>query len=200
MIRILGIASILLLFNIGLLAQTNYIQEGRDGIYQIYIGPAKIGTEEKVYSKLRKYGFLRPFSITQVSAGEPGENLPIYLGPYLGRETADHVLAMVQKMGYADAYVEGDEVSLTTNEGAQLTHTVQIGAYENLDASFYASLSNQPAKGVFILYEEGLYKFMGGLYPESSEAYLENYAVKYWNESLNINAFVRPFRNPYSGR
>lgn len=178
------------------LSQNDYIREGRNGLYQIYLGEASFGQEKKAFAKAAKYGFFRPFSIVETGEESPERKNPMFLGPYLGRETAEYVLEKLQKIGYNQAYIEGDEVSLATGKGKLLTHTVQVGAYEFLDARLFASVSNQPAGGVVILYEDGLLKLLAGLYPASSEAYLKEYALKYWKNTLGAEVFVRPFRSP----
>jgi len=190
-------ASCLLLLSASF-AQEEYIQTGRDGIYQIFVGKAAFGTEQEVFSNLAHLGFLRPFSIAEPGDGQLEGDLPVFLGPYIGRATADYILRKVKDAGYVMAYIEGDEVSLTEGDGAGLTYTVQIGAFEKFDANYYDSHLNEPAHGLHLIYEEGLIKVLAGLYPASFEDYLEARALPFWNRSIEIDdAFVRPFRLPY---
>lgn len=197
MLRITGIVVLFVLLTGPAMSQENYIREGRDGIYQIFLGDAVFGNEQDVFADARKYGFFRPFSIAEDSKEAAGDKSPIFLGPYLGRGTAEYVLGKLRGLGYEQAYIEGDEVRLTTGKGSNLTHSVQLGAYESLNAALFAPFANQPAGGIVILYEDGLLKLLGGLYPASSEAYLKDFAVNYWKESIGANVFVRPFRNPF---
>ncbi|MEO1417265.1 MAG: hypothetical protein AAFW00_18410 [Bacteroidota bacterium] len=181
--------------------QEGYIRDDRDVIFQIFVGEVPVGDADEVFKDLESLGFLRPFSISNPPMKPQASRAPrmekVYVGPYIGFATVAHMLQVIRAKGYIRAQIEGNEITLTSEVGCQLTHTVQLGAFEHPPADYFDHLAYLPAYGIHIVFEEGLYKVFSGLYREDQEAYIEEVVIPYWKENWGFQPFFRPFRMPY---
>ena len=168
---------------------------GPQAVYQIYLGNVQPGQSMNIYSDVSHLGFLRTFSIQEPpleqGPSRASAEQKVFLGPFLGEKTAKEMMEKVLNLGYIDAYLEKDEAGLSTPSGTKLTHTVQLGAFEQLDMQKFTKIANVPAHGVFVLYEDGLYKVLSGLYPSEEKEYIRKSVIPYMKKVWGMKGFLR---------
>lgn len=173
------------------------LDEGQasQAVYQIYLGKVQPGESFAQFSNVAHLGFLRTFSIEE----PPKEQGPsraaaeqkVFLGPFIGHQTAALIMDKILENGYKDAYMERDEKGLKTYTGESLTHSVQLGAFEQLNMNKFNKIATVPAHGVYVLYEDGLFKVLSGLYPAAEKEYLRKSVVPYMKRVWGFSGFVR---------
>ena len=173
-------------------------EQASDGIYQIFVGKLQPGESLDRFSPLTKFGFLRTYSLaeppkTQGPSRSEAE-LPVFIGPYFGKETADRVLEDLRQMGYTMAYIEQSSASLTDPTGEPLMYSIQLGAFSELNMKRFEKIANIPAHGVSVMYENGLYKVLCGMYTRNQVAYIKDEVIPYFANSWGMNGFLKPFR------
>ena len=170
-------------------------------ICQIYVGTVGGGENLTRFDNLRDFGFINLYSLANPPIDQSevtGISRKVFLGPYLGFESAEKVLEMVRTRGYSDAYIEADERTLKSNKGKNLVYSVQIGAFENPNMRKFTSITNMFAHGIFLTYEGGLFKVLSGMYDASNADYVRSEVVPYL-KSRGYNGFLRTFRQPFGG-
>ncbi|MEZ4827718.1 MAG: hypothetical protein R3C61_15760 [Bacteroidia bacterium] len=170
-------------------------------IYQIYVGTMTSIDGLTQFDDLKDLGFIRPFSIAELPVEQQmvsrdGEGKKVFVGPFLGRATAENILAMIWSRGYSNAFIEADARSLITEKTRNLTYSVQLGAFQQPDMRRYEKISNSLAYGTFLTYEDGLYKVVAGLYKPESVDYVKKTVIPYLKKE-GFNGFVRTVREPY---
>jgi len=132
-----------------------------DAVYKIRLGAyAKMDAQQlaAAETKLKDLG--------QVSASGEGALTRLELGNYLGKSSANKVLALAKKRGYKDAYIV-KYAEFSNAMGEPLTHTFQFSAVKTLsvgkltDALKNAAL---PDNSLFVHYENGFYHLSVGLF------------------------------------
>ncbi|MEZ4776687.1 MAG: hypothetical protein R3D00_26160 [Bacteroidia bacterium] len=182
-------------------AQTDSQPAGDHTIYQIYVGTMNSLEDLAQFDDLKEFGFIRPFSISELPVEQQmvsrdGEGKKVFVGPYLGKATAENILTLIWTRGYSNAFIEADERSLRTNKTQNLTYSVQLGAFQQPDMRRYEKISNVFAYGTFLTFEDGLYKVVAGLYKPESTDYVKSTVIPYLKKQ-GFNGFVRTVRNPY---
>ena len=181
-----------------LFAQTD-APEVRDAIYQVFVGEFDRQSDMSRFEPLRALGFLRPFSIVDETGyalrGEGSSLQRVYVGPYLGKETAEAVMAKAWTLGFRDARIETNEQYLNSDKNADLTYTLQLGAFGDPDMRNFEEIASLPAHGVYLMYEDGLFKVLCGMYRPEQLDYLRRSVTPYLRDMGNYG-FVRTFRAP----
>lgn len=190
----------LLLLGLSVYAQPELIildeTQAPQAVYQIYLGKLQPGESLDGFADAAHLGFLRTFSIEEPprvqGSSRASEEKKVFLGPFLGHETATKMMEQLVDLGYIEAYLERDEDGLKTPAGNPLTHSIQLGAFETLDMKKFSKIATVPAHGVFVLYEDGLYKVLSGLYPTTEKAYLRKSVLPYLKNTWGMSGFIRP--------
>lgn len=183
-------------------AQEPEIIDDSHTIYQVYLTTVAPGSSLEAFNSLSDLGFVQAYSIANPPT-TPGpsrtlEPQSIYLGAYLGLDVAKVVLSEVQSRGYNDARIEADTRSLTEGSNRNLTYTVQLGAFNSLDMGRFAKIANIPAYGVYVTFENGMYKVFSGLYQAEDLAYLKSTVLPYLKNTWGFAGFAKAFRQPYT--
>lgn len=97
-----------------------------DAIYEIRLGAYAKGLSDNAFDNLKDLGLLKVIN-------NDNGLLLVYLGSYMGKSTANKVLATVKARGYKTAYLEKVKVDFVTAEGVELTHTYQFCSVKKLD-------------------------------------------------------------------
>jgi hypothetical protein len=192
---------VLLISGIGFSAYGQNYPGNDHKIYQICVGTIGVGESLAPFDNLRDFGFISMYSLAYPPTEQSevtGSNRRVFLGPYLGEESANKVLGMVQTRGYTDAYIEADENTLQSKKGRNLIYSVQIGAFANPNMRKFSSITNMFAHGIFLTYEGGLFKVLSGMYDSDNADYVRSEVVPYL-KSRGYNGFLRAFRQPYGG-
>ena len=162
-------------------------------IYEIQVmitdGPITIDN----FPDLKNLGFFKTYTVAR-GPEEPYSPLRVCLGPFLGQETAELVLKIVQEKGYDEAFIYTDEQKLHEKDGKELAYSIQVGAFRNLNLRKFQNLANMPAHGMYIAYENGLFKILSGLYNPDEEEYLRNTVLPYYRSELGLDGFIRRIR------
>jgi hypothetical protein len=120
----------------------------------------------------------------------------VYLGWYIGRETAESVLSQVVARGYPHAQLMADYFTLRHGEGAMDNHSIQVGAYSVLDMKEFGSqigMATLQDVNVYIMLEDGVYKILMGLFPESEAEDVRTVMLPVLGQR-GIYGYVRRFR------
>ncbi|MEM7658965.1 MAG: hypothetical protein AAF399_22775, partial [Bacteroidota bacterium] len=140
-------------------------------------------------------GFLRTFSLAEKpivqGPSRSQAELPVFLGPFLGETTANQVLAEVQAKGYDFAYIEQGAAQLVNEDGVPLVYSIQLGAFQQPNMSRFQKIANIPAYGVLVMYENGYYKVMSGLYRQDQEGYLKEEVIPYFTKTWGFSGFMK---------
>ncbi|MDX2250163.1 MAG: hypothetical protein SF052_25495 [Bacteroidia bacterium] len=174
-------------------------QPGADHtIYQIYVGTMTSLEDLNQFEDLKEFGFIRPFSIAElpVQQSRAEEGKKVFVGPYLGKQTAENILSLIWARGYTNAYIEADERSLRTTKTRALVYSIQLGAFQQPDMRRYEKISNTFAYGTFLTFEDGLYKVMAGLYSPEATGYMKETVIPYL-QKLGFSGFTRTVREPF---
>ncbi len=182
--------------------KSNTARPSIDAVYKIRLGAyAKMDAQQlsAAETKLKDLG--------QVSASGEGALTRLELGNYLGKSTANKVVAEAKKRGYKDAYaVKFAEFSNAMGE--PLTHTFQFSAVKTLrvaklvDALKTAAL---PDNSLFVHHSNGFYHLSVGLFNlgmTSHEAAYDAFATEqgfkegFAKTVSKSNGFVAPRPEP----
>jgi len=162
-------------------------------VYHIQLMEADSLVPQTYFAGLYSLGFIKYFGVERGPLDDSSK-VRIMLGPYLGTTTADFVLQQVWKKGFPDAKLVEDDLTLIEGSGANLTHTVQVGAFRRPHFDMYEPLVSIPAHGMFIVYENGLFKVLSGLYTSQEESYLRQSVIPYYQNEFGLYGFVRKIR------
>ncbi|MEO1448663.1 MAG: hypothetical protein AAFV07_04000 [Bacteroidota bacterium] len=187
--------------SLGLRAQEPEIVDDSHTVYQVYLTTVAPGSSLAEFADLEDLGFVQIFSMVNPPT-TPGpsralEPQAVYLGSYLGLETAEHVLQKVRTRGYIDARIEADTRSLTEGSNRNLTYTLQVGAFNELDMDRFTKVANIPAYGMFVKWEKGYFKVFAGMYSEAELDYLKGTVQPYFKSQWGIDGFPKSFRSAY---
>jgi len=111
------------------------------------------------FDKVSQYGVL---------TYEPAGNgfTRVYLGSYIGRNTAQRVLNLVKRRGFGSAYLVLDNNLYDSDSPEELRYyTFQFTALKKLDISkFINALPQVDRQVLHIRYDNGFYKYSVGMY------------------------------------
>lgn len=169
-------------------------RSGAPAVFLVQLEETEEAVTTRSYASVNDLGFFKTVAVER-SPGEELRRVKVCVGPFLGKEAADLVLAIARSRGYAEAFIQAETYPFEGTEGKELTYTVQVGAFNKLDISKYQGIANLPAYGLFITYEEGMFKVLAGMYPESDKEYLREQVLPYYRRELGLDGFVRAFRN-----
>jgi hypothetical protein len=148
-----GLLLVLFICSISLYGQMD------DRIYKIRLVSLQGQVIYEKFDKVRKYGVLEM---------EPSENgfTRVYLGTYIGKNTAQRVLNLVKRKGFQGAYlILDDELYDEDSPKELLYYTFQITALKKLDNSkILSGLDAFDQALVHVRYHNGFYKYSLGLY------------------------------------
>lgn len=129
-------------------------------IYQIQLGAFKAQPDLKDFSDLKDLGKL---SFKPIAFDEPEDDLHrVFLGTFLGKETALKVMEIVRARGYEDAVYDVDDYNLNHSTGKSLRYTLQLAANKKK-----YNISGYDDYADYVLYQKGFYRICFGLYPKS---------------------------------
>jgi hypothetical protein len=173
-------------------------EQASEAVYQIFVGKLQPGESLSRFAELTKFGFLRTYSLAEAPKVQGPSRFeaefPVFVGPYVGKETADQVLIQLRELGYNMAYIEQSSASMTDPDGEPLMYSVQLGAFSELNMTGFEKIANIPAHGVSVLYENGLYKVLCGMYTRTQVAYIKDEVIPYFANSWGMNGFLKAFR------
>lgn len=179
-------------------AQTSQFSD-QSTIYQLYIGEFDKQADTKQFDRLRKLGFIRYFSIADeskyTSQAQSPDTRRVYIGPYIGQLTAEAAMARAWELGFRDAKIEVNTNYLAQEKYKDLSYSLQLGAFENPDMRKFEEIASLPAHGVFLMYEDGFFKVLSGMYRPDEVAYLKRTMIPYLRD-MGYYGFVRSFRQP----
>ena len=162
-------------------------------IYHIQL----VSSEDKIapnsFDHLHDLGFVRIISTLRGPAEAEGPQRVI-LGPFLGDETAQYVLNEAIVRGYNDAFIFADDITLQEGKGKELTQTLQIGAFSKLNLNMFKPIANFPAHGMYVVYEDGLFKVFAGMYSQDQLGYLKRTIIPHYRREIGLDCFIRQFR------
>ncbi len=160
-----GLLILVLFFSLILNAQMD------DRIYKIRLSSLKGEVWFEKFDKVASYGVLT------VEPAVNGFNR-VYIGNYIGRQTAQQVLNMIKRRGFRSAYLVLDnDLYDTDSPEDQRYYTFQFAAVKRLNISkFINKLSRIDQALLHIRYDNGFYKYSIGMYdplrfPKAEENY-----------------------------
>jgi hypothetical protein len=165
-----------------------------DAIYDIRLGAYAKGLSDNAFNNLKDLGLLK------VVSNENGLML-VYLGSYMGKTSANKILAMVKSRGYKTAYLEQSKTQFSTAEGIALTHTFQFCSVKRLDVRRVGNIIAQDISlldKLFISYEGGYNQMSLGLLAPGFSSEIETYKSFAATHGFT-DAFFRTFRPTPSG-
>jgi hypothetical protein len=165
-----------------------------DAIYDIRLGAYAKGLSDNAFNNLKDLGLLK------VVSNENGLML-VYLGSYMGKTTANKILATVKSRGYKTAYLEQSKTQFSTAEGIALTHTLQFCSVKRLDVRRIGNIIAQDISlldKLYISYEGGYYQMSLGLLAPGFSSEIETYKAFAASNGFT-DAFFRTFRPTPSG-
>jgi hypothetical protein len=149
-----------------LLLLVNLVRAQADGMYRIKLMTISKDSDNRIFNKLKDLGIVS-YEPTQ------NESLRVYLGTYLGKNTASRVLVDVKNRGFSSAYVESTGGKFVAESGDSLTHTMQFIALKRLDIRAIVDnpkLAKSDQKDVYIWYHNGFYRVsLGIINPNQNE-------------------------------
>ncbi|MEL6651133.1 MAG: hypothetical protein AAFQ87_10060, partial [Bacteroidota bacterium] len=166
-------------------------------IYRIYLGVAADQDDLNRFDRIKPLGFLTTYANVSRGGDSIAPGLRVYLGDYLDKETAAHMLLQVWSAGFERAFLEKDEQSLRYGIGSELIYTVQLGAFKRLPVQRFSTLRDEVPYGIFVRYEDGLFKVFAGLYTSFEIGDLKRKTMPWLREQGYQTAFVRQFREAY---
>ncbi|OJJ22498.1 hypothetical protein BKI52_07405 [marine bacterium AO1-C] len=198
-IKTFVVALLLLGYTLSSKAQDNYQSSEYDVIYQIQV--ALINGNSVNWTKLKNLTDLGQLTTNTVEldpADTPGKT-PVYLGYYLGKSTAQKVLAEVKKRGYTKAKMVSDGAyQLGHSTGKHIRYGLQLGAFKSLRL---VKVGQYPKKNdedrIYLQYKGGAYKVFYNLYTKGDTppglAEAKNELVP-WLKKKGYQVFVQKFR------
>lgn len=137
------------------------------GLYRVRLAALQKDVSLETFKKMEDLGVL--FT-------EPLENgfTRIYLGTYLGRNTATRVMNTAKQRGYKTSYTAEEMPETPKNND----YTVQIGSFKKLDVRKFNALDTEYRNKLYISYHKGFYRVSLGIFdknnnPELGAFYLE---------------------------
>jgi hypothetical protein len=165
-------------------------------IYRIYLGVVETSEDLKDFDKLQNLGFLHPLANVSRGGDRIAPGIRVYLGHYLDQITAANILLQCWALGYKNAYLETDAQTLTYGIGSELTYSLQLGAYRKLSLQKFQSLQRDLPYGIFVRYEDGLFKVLGGLYTSFEIEKVRREVIPYLHKQ-GFQPYLKQFREPY---
>lgn len=138
-------------------------KEAVDAVYKIRIAAMQKPFNEASFNKFKALGSL---------SFEPADNgfTRIYLGNYLGRSTAQKVLAKVKQMGFPKAYLMTDNDQFIDSEGRVAGSTLQFSAVKELHlAQLVEQIETRypnNKEDLYIYNQGGFYRLSMGLFAQ----------------------------------
>ncbi|EAY25984.1 hypothetical protein M23134_07133 [Microscilla marina ATCC 23134] len=192
------IICLLCLANTALLKAQSIQESEYDYIYQIEV--ALVSNQKPVksywknYKNLQDLGEFFTYIISQETPELPTKHR-ILLGRYVGKSTADRILAEVKKRGYKDARIWSDGgFQLGHSTGKDVKYGLQMGAFKSLNqVNVQQYLKYDKDTILYIQYKGGAYKVFMGLYAPYSLASVKTEMVP-WYRQKGMKVFVQKFR------
>lgn len=149
---------IIMMLWVGLWGQENSNAQSIKTTYKIRIAAMSKAFDKAIFNDLEELG---------VVMYEPADNgyTRIYLGVYLGKTTANKILAKVKRRGYKSAYLVQDTYIFQSVDNRELTRTLQFSAVKCLNLTqVVASLRESDADvDFYVWYSNGYYRLCLGL-------------------------------------
>lgn len=165
-----------------------------DYIYQIQVTITNQQTPLSRWNKLRDLGEFHKYSVAMEAEELPGKKR-ILLGKYIGKSTANKILAEVKKRGYKSAKIISDGgFALGHSTGKHVKHALQLGAFNSLklvNAKKYPQSERE--ESLYIQYKGGAYKIFRGLYDGHNMEDVKKRIIP-WFKKKGFSAFIQKFR------
>ena len=160
-----------------------------NSIYDIRLGAYSKGLSDNAFDNLKDLGLLK------VINNEDGMLL-VYLGSYMGKNTATKILATVKNRGYKSAYSEAVKTDFINAEGVELTHTYQFCSVKRLDVRRIGNLISQDVSlldKLYISFDGSHYQMSLGLVSPALSPEIPKYQ-EFAASAGFTDAFMRTFR------
>lgn len=160
-----------------------------NSIYDIRLGAYSKGLSDNAFDNLKDLGLLK------VINNEDGMLL-VYLGSYMGKNTADKILATVKSRGYKTAYLEAVKSDFINAQGVELTHTYQFCSVKRLDVRRIGNLIAQDVSlldKLYISFDGSHYQMSLGLVSPAFSPEIPKYQ-EFAASAGFTDAFMRTFR------
>jgi len=198
-IKTLAVALLLLGYIPPSKAQDNYQSSEYDVIYQIKV-TLVVGNKVNwtSFKNLKNLGQLTTNTMELDPADTPGKT-PVYLGYYLGKSTAQKILAEVKKRGYNEAQMVNDGgYQLGHSTGKHIRYGLQLGAFRSVHLMKLGQYPKKDAEDkIYVQYKGGAYKVFYNLYtkgdtpPGLAQARSETVP---WLKKKGYQVFAQKFR------
>lgn len=166
-------------------------------IYRIYLGVVADQADLIQFDKIKPLGFITSYANVSRGGDRIAPGLRVYLGEYLDKTTAAHMLLQVWGAGFDAAYIERDHLTLRYGIGSELIYTIQLGAFQRLPMQKFAQLREELPYGIYVRYEDGLFKIFAGLYAGFELADVKRKTMPWLRKQGYTTAYVRQFREAY---
>lgn len=166
-------------------------------IYRIYLGVVADQADLTQFDRIKPLGFITSFANVSRGGDRIAPGLRVYLGEYLDETTAAHMLLQVWSVGFEGAYIERDHLTLRYGIGSELIYTIQLGAFQSLPMQKFAQLRDELPYGIYVRYEDGLFKVFAGLYTSFELAEVKRKTMPWLKQEGYPTAYVRQFREAY---
>lgn len=191
------VACFCLMTTTGLWAQSDHEESEYDYIYQIEVATVSnlkpVETHWSKYKDLSDLGTFNPYCIAQDAPELPNKNR-ILLGFYIGKSTANHILAEVKKRGYSSAKIRSDGgFQLGHSTGKYVKYGLQVGAFANLSQVNVQKYPKQEDTEVYIQYKDASYKIFMGLHSGDSLEFVKS-DIMSWYTKKGLKVFMQKFR------
>jgi hypothetical protein len=160
-----------------------------NSIYDIRLGAYSKGLSDNAFDNLKDLGLLK------VINNEDGMLL-VYLGSYMGKQTANKILATVKSRGYKTAYLEAVKTDFINAQGVELTHTYQFCSVKRLDVRRIGNLIAQDVSlldKLYISFDGSHYQMSLGLVSPAFSPEIPKYQ-EFAASAGFADAFMRTFR------
>jgi hypothetical protein len=160
-----------------------------NSIYDIRLGAYSKGLSDNAFNNLKDLGLLK------VINNEDGMLL-VYLGSYMGKHTADKILATVKSRGYKTAYIEAVKTDFINAQGIELTHTYQFCSVKRLDVRRIGNIIAQDVSlldKLYISFDGSHYQMSLGLVSPAFSPEIPKYAQFAATAGFS-DGFLRTFR------
>ncbi|MEM6343766.1 MAG: hypothetical protein AAF927_07790 [Bacteroidota bacterium] len=189
-----GFLTLLTLFaglNVTLASDSTHI------IYRIYLGVVSDQADLDQFDPLKPLGFISSYANVSRGRDRLAPGLRVYLGEYLDKTTAAHMLLQVWGAGFDKAYIERDNLTLRYGVGSELIYTIQLGAFRRLPMQKFAALRDELPYGIYVRYEDGLFKVFAGLYASFELGEVKRKTIPWLRQQGYNTAYVKQFREAY---
>jgi len=149
-------------------SRTNYSKyRGDKSVCRIRVAAVSGAVDRERIAKLADLG------IISYEATDNGYTY-VYLGKYLGKETAYRVLDRVKARGHRSAFVvvEQDYINAQQTDAPDYS-TFQVASLKKLDLESFNALADSFRGDIYVTYNSGYYRLSMGLYQKQLYPYIE---------------------------